>query len=246
MKTHRVPFENLVMKTLLSLIVTLCLWAGSVNAQPTPVTVLFATQFFSGQALNNPIVVTALNTPYSIQTGLVAGSTATLQPTNGVAVTNLFPGDYGVTIQGTLKQFVITVPQTNGVVVAAQSLKAGVSGLDVWLWTNTIPFTLVNGGTAITNPAGYLGVDGTLSFTNANGYVQVQPGGLFYAYEIRAGEPGTDTPPGAGIIRGLFFGDGSHITNFPGLTYNLKVLTNGTDTATAHFTNGILMSVTAP
>lgn len=31
-----------------------------------------------------------------------------------------------------------------------------------------------------------------------------------------------------------------------GITYNLKVITNGTDTATLRFTNGVLMSVTAP
>lgn len=31
-----------------------------------------------------------------------------------------------------------------------------------------------------------------------------------------------------------------------GMTYSLSVVTNGTDTATMHFTNGVLMSITAP
>ncbi len=34
------------------------------------------------------------------------------------------------------------------------------------------------------------------------------------------------------------------ITN--GINYNLTVVTNGTDTATLHFTNGLLKQVTAP
>lgn len=72
---------------------------------------------------------------------------------------------------------------------------------------------------AITNAAGYLGVDGTMAFTNANAYVKIAPGGLLSAYEIRAGELGSDTAPGAGIIRGQFFGDGSHITNSPAVSW---------------------------
>lgn len=46
--------------------------------------------------------------------------------------------------------------------------------------------------------------------------------------------------------------DGSVISNsipigsIPGLTYTLTVITNGTDTATLHFTNGVLGAVTAP
>jgi hypothetical protein len=102
--------------------------------------------------------------------------------------------------------------------------------------------------TAITNSAGYLGADGTLSFTNSNGYFQIRQGGLLYAYEIRAGEPGTDEPPGSGIIRGLFIGNAAGLTNFPGLTYDLVIVTNFSTgaTVTGHFLRGLLTSVTAP
>jgi hypothetical protein len=123
------------------------LWATGAAAQTTNTNmltlVLFSTQFFTGQALNNTITVVSANTPYSIQTGLVAGQVTKLQPVNGVAVTNLFPGDYQVMIDGTVKSFIVTIPLTTNVVNAAASLKAGTSGLDVWIWTNTIPFTLI-------------------------------------------------------------------------------------------------------
>lgn len=113
-----------------------------VTNNTTPV--FFSTYFFTGQVLNNRIVVTSLNTAYSTSNNLIAGVSAPLQPVNGYALTNLTPGDYSMTIDGVLKSWVITVPLQTNAANAAQILKKGVSGLDVFLWTNALPGVTFN------------------------------------------------------------------------------------------------------
>lgn len=54
---------------------------------------------------------------------------------------------------------------------------------------------------------------------------------------------GTNGSWNAVSYRGL---GGSSPANVGGITANLTVLTNGANTATMHFTNGVLMSITAP
>lgn len=81
-----------------------------------------------------------------------------------------------------------------------------------------------------------------------------------FAVSLKAGDPAAGsiyfktnstfvfkiTPDGVVSANGFAAVNGSYPPNVGGVTYNLKVVTNGSDTATLHFTNGVLMSVTAP
>src|SRR6266566_1031277 len=168
------------MKNLLCLLS--CFWCLIGYAQNGPTVVLFSTQNFTGQALNNAIRITSLDTPYSTGNNVVGGVSITIQPVNGVVVTNLYPADYEVVINGVLKSWVITVPVTNGVVNAAAILKNGVTGLDTFIWTNALAGATINvtnigqftaagtNASAVTNGA-VVTVSGVLNASNLLGIV---------------------------------------------------------------------------
>ncbi len=114
-------------------------WLGVACAQPTTTTVLFSTYNFTGQTLNNPIVVTPGEAAESDGNEFIAGPAIALQPTNGVAVTNLAPGIYQVALEGILRGWRISVPVStaaNQVVNAAACISRG--SLNTYLWTNAL------------------------------------------------------------------------------------------------------------
>jgi hypothetical protein len=136
-----------VLKSVLIRAIPLCsllcaLAPGFAAAQTTPV--LFSTYNFTGQVLNNPITITALDPLFSDSEALFGGLPITLQPVGGVAATNLIPGDYRVVIRGIGRAWTITVPYTANVVNAAAIPKSGVEGQNTFFWTNALAGVTVN------------------------------------------------------------------------------------------------------
>ena len=129
------------LRTVLCLLASVLCPLSSASAQ-TPV--LFSTYNLTGQALNNPITVTALDPVFSDSESLYAGAPITLQPVGGVAATNLMPGDYRVVIEGIGRALTITVPVTNGVVNTAAIPKRGVEGQNTFFWTNALAGVTIN------------------------------------------------------------------------------------------------------
>jgi hypothetical protein len=211
----------------------LCFLAFSLQplafSQTTPV--LFSTYNFTGQTLNNPITITAMDPLFSDLEALFAGPPITLQPVGGIAATNLVPGDYRVVIQGIGSAWIITVPLSSSVVNAAAIPKRGVESQNVFLWTNALAGVTVNldqtnlalvvagSGTAVSSLANNGVTTYTVSQTGSGG-------GTVTSVDVAI--PGL-TSSGAVTTSGtvtLSTADGSSIETLKGATNAAAALTN--------------------
>jgi hypothetical protein len=223
----RVRNHLTTMKTLFSAIASVFL-AFAAFAQPYTRPVLYQSWNFTGQLLNNPVTLTALDTPFGISNGIVAGTQILLRPLNGVATTNLVPGDYRIVIGGMTKSWVITVDTSDTNIVNLASIpKAGVNGIDVFYWTNSLEGVTVNLAQTvygITNPTAITG--GTGITITTNGVTNIVS--LTTSYPVVAGGTGiTVTTNG--------------VTNIVALTQAYPVVVAGAGIAVV--TNGLSSTV---
>jgi hypothetical protein len=199
--------------------------------------VLFSTYDFTGQTLNNPITITALEPLFSDSNNLYAGGAAgiTLQPVGGIAATNLMPGDYQVVIQGIGQAWFITVPFGTNLVNAAAIPKRGVDSQNIFFWTNALAGVTINlgggGGSATNltpwpsdiNAAGYsltnldnVQMTGTLPATNLPGLLPALAGTNGYgltnlnASNLSGMVPTNNLP---GLLPSLSLANGAALTN---------------------------------
>jgi len=140
----------------------LALWLSSARAQYMP-TVVFSNAWFTG-APNNRQIHISLRSQFG-QTGgqTVLGFPMTLQPTNGVASTNLIGGlSYIVTFDGVNKAFVMpTIPNTNLVFNAIDLINNG-AALDA-------PFPALAAGTNISLVTNWIAGFPVCTIASSNG-----------------------------------------------------------------------------
>jgi lysophospholipase L1-like esterase len=202
--------------------------------------VLFSTYNFTGQVLNNPITVTALDPLFSDSESLYAGLPITLQPVGGVAATNLMPGDYRVVIEGIGQAWTITVPYTTNAVNAAAIPKRGVEGQNTFLWTNALAGVTLNlfpSNTNLNGAALPIQAGANIILSTNGGQLSIAAtgggGGGGTVTSVNVSAPGL-TSGGAVTTSGtvvLSTADGSGVETLTGATNAVKAATNALGSA---------------
>lgn len=139
-------------KLLCSLCFLLCL---SVLAQ-TPIT--FRMLDLTGSPLNRAVTFTPMNTPLAYGTNIIHGTAFSVTPVNGVISTNLYPGNWRLTVAGLPSAFTKFVPDTTNTVNLADAQYTTTGLVQMYVITNTPPAGLLweengtSGGRLLINP----------------------------------------------------------------------------------------------